>query len=176
MSGQTPLNLTKFYNETLLGEQFNELTPEDMNQQLAEKTDLVNMEINKTQRDIVPRAPGLTELAEISPEGAQGGFEPEEANVSSVKETYAQVLGTQNVSTVTNDTSQNNTTKGLILSGNIDEAIENIEVIASTMDSAKGGIPNNDLITNPSDQLRIGRVLESTLNSLKSLTCTYSDC
>ena len=44
------------------------------------------------------------------------------------------------------------------------------------MDSADRGSPDDDIITNLDDQLRIGRMLDSTVDSLKSITCTYSDC
>ena len=98
-------------------------------------------------------------------------------NKSSVNDTYARVLGTENASSLTNDTSlQKNSTKGLILSDNIDGAINSTEGLLSTMDSAIGGSSHDDLLTKPNDQIKIGSLVGSTIESFKSISCTYSDC
>jgi hypothetical protein len=174
---QMGLNISQIYNGTSLGEQFDELTYEDIKEQAADKLDAAFIEINKTQQGIAPLESALTGFAggplEAIPEIDESG----KLNISSIKETYGQVLGTGNVSSLANDTGLlDNTTKGHILSDNIDGAINSTEGVLLTMDSAIGGSPSNDLITNPDDQLRIGRILDSTVDSLKSITCTYSDC
>jgi hypothetical protein len=177
LASQMPLNISQIYNGTSLGEQFDELTYKDIKQQMADKVDAAAIEINKTQQGIIPLESALAGSAgaslQVTPEIAESG----KVNISSVNDTYAKVLGTENESSLANDTGlQDNSTKGLILSDNIDAAINSTEGVLSTMDSAMGGSPHDDLITNPSDQLRIGRVLGSTLESLKAITCTYSDC
>jgi hypothetical protein len=160
-------NISQIYNGTSLAEQFNELTYEDIKQQVANKVDAAALEINKTQE-------GQTPLESVL---AGSGGASENLDISSVNDTYAKVLGTGNESILANDTDlKDNTTKGFILSDNIDAAINNTKGVLSTMDSAIGGSADDDLITNPSDQLRIGRVLGSTVESLKAITCTYSDC
>jgi hypothetical protein len=176
-ANQMGLNISQIYNGTSLGEQFDEMTYEDIKEQAADKVDAAFIEINRTQQGIAPLESALSgfagEYIEAIPEIAQSN----KLNISAIKETYGQVLGTGNVSSLANDTGlQNNTTKGLILSDNIDGAINSTEGVLSTMDSGIGGSPDDDLIANLDDQLRIGRILDSTVNSLKSITCTYSDC
>jgi hypothetical protein len=153
------------------------MTYEDVKEQAAEKLDAAFIEINKTQQGIAPLESALTELAGGSLEAIPEIAEPDKLNLSSIKETYGQVLGSGNVSSLANDTGlSDNSTKGLVLSDNITGAINSTEGVLSTMDSAIGGSPDDDLITNPDDQLRIGRILGSTVDSLKTITCAYSDC
>jgi hypothetical protein len=174
-------NLTQVYNGSLLGEQFNEPTYEDIKQQAAKKVDSAAIEINKTKEASSP--------AESVPESIAGGssgvslratpeaVEQGKVNTSSIADTYAVLLGTTNASSQANDVGvPENSTKGLILSGNIDAAINNTEGILSTMDSTLGGSSHDDLLTNSDDQIKVGSILGSTVESLKSITCTYSDC
>lgn len=165
------LNMTQIYNNTALGQQFEEMTYEDIQQQLTDKVDAAFNEINKTQQGISLDT-ALSALA-----GEPSGRIPEESSLDDVKKAYGLVLGTGNFSSLVNDTSLGgNTTKELILSDNIDAAINSTENVLSTMDSTKGGSPVDDLIKNPSDQLRVGRILESIVDSLKAVSCSHTEC
>ena len=179
-STEMGLNLTEIYNGSLLGEQFNEPTFEDIKQQAGKKVDALAIAINKTEEATPPESvpESITGgLAGTSLNGMPQMVEQGNVNKSSVNDTYARVLGTENASSLTNDTSlQKNSTKGLILSDNIDGAINSTEGVLSTMDSAIGGSSHDDLLTKPNDQIKIGSLVGSTIESFKSISCTYSDC
>jgi hypothetical protein len=165
-------NITTFYNNnTLYGQEFDEMTMDDVKQQIIDRTIVTDNAINKTsQNDVGPPTSLLGSIA-------RAGLE-EEVVANEIKDEYRQVLGVSNQSYSYNGTlpEKENNVRDLITSDNIDAAISTLNRTLSTMDSVRGGSPDDDVIKNPSDQLRIGSLIDGSIRNLKSITCTYSNC
>ena len=164
-------NITTFYNNTLFGQQFEEMTMDDIKQQINNRNTVIDNAINKTsQNDLGPPA---SLLGSISGAGIE-----KEVVANAIKDEFRQVFGVSNQSFFGNNTlpEKENNVRDLVASGNIDAAISTLNRTLSTMDSVRGGPPDDDVVKNPSDQVKIGALIDGNIRYLESITCTYSNC
>ncbi|HXS59191.1 MAG TPA: hypothetical protein VN703_00065 [Candidatus Sulfopaludibacter sp.] len=99
------------------------------------------------------------------------------------KEFYKQILGDPTSNQSTPQTfarlglaSQDNTVTNDIRQGNIDSAINKLDILLSTSDSSFGGTASNDFINNTSDQQNLVQQITYLQNQLKKQSCTYNKC
>ena len=104
----------------------------------------------------------------------------DEDTPQAAKSFYERELGISNEGQVSAILSEeegaNATIADQVASGDIDEAITGLNDLRSTMDSSFGGGLEDDLIANPQDQEQVSSLVSNAIESLKTQSCTYSDC
>jgi hypothetical protein len=101
------------------------------------------------------------------------------------KEYYHQILGDPLSNTSSSDfnasfglisNTNDDTVTNDILTGNIDAAIEKLDILLLASDSSYGGEVNNDFVNNTSDQQKLIEQITYLQNQLKRQSCTFDNC